>query len=184
MFIAKKNFVKEFRFPVVPWPHGWGEESLLTLKIYQSGYSIGYTSNVIVIHLKFGRKEKVEGIVPKFDYKLPLDYQKILDLAETDIKITGGKVSAKEWEACKVAGLGVIYYAKKGKEFTFDQFKKFFAQLLAKKSDWSRQLKKVDFESAYRWYRKGIGKWRREELEELFKKLYSTVLEYLRKLQK
>ena len=184
IFIAKKNFVKEFRFPIVPWPNGWGEESLLALKIYQSGYSIGYTSEVVVIHLKFGRKKGVEGIIPNFNYKLPIDYQKILDLVETDIKITGCKVPPKEWKVYKVAGLGVIYYAKKGKEFSFNQFKKFFARLLTKKTEWSKQLKKIDFENAYKWYRKGIGRWRRKELEELFSTLYTTIVNYLKDLQK
>lgn len=181
IFIARKNFVKEFRFPTLPWPNGWGEESLLALKIYRNKYSIGYSSQVIVIHLRFGRKKESKGEIPSFDYELPIDYLKILKIAKINLKKTGCKVPIKDWKIYKLSGLGVIHFARKGKEFTFKQFKNFFDKLLAKKSDWSKQLKKVDLESAYKWYRKGIGRIRKEEVEEFSRRVYKTLSSFLKK---
>ena len=80
---------------------------MLALKIKES---IGYTSDVIVIHLKFGRKKKLTGEIPQFDYKLPIPYDEILRLSETDIKRTGCKVNMREWVTFKLAALLSIHY--------------------------------------------------------------------------
>jgi len=109
VFLARKKVIEKYRFPIVPWPNGWGEETLLALKIKES---IGYTSDVIVIHLKFGRRKKLTGEIPQFDYKLPIPYDEILRLSETDIKRTGCKVNMREWVTFKLAALLSIHSLK------------------------------------------------------------------------
>lgn len=109
VFLARKRVIEKYRFPIVPWPNGWGEETLLAMKIRES---IGYTSDVIVIHLKFGRKRKLKGIIPQFDYRLPIPYDDIIRLSEISVRRTGCKVGKREWITFKLAALVSIHSIK------------------------------------------------------------------------
>lgn len=143
VFLARKKLIENYRFPIVPWPNGWGEETLLALKLLKSGETIGYTSDAIVIHLKFGRRLDVRGRLPKFDYPLPLPYAKILRTSETNIKHTGCKVRKREWLKFKLAGIASAYSFKKLKLLNFQKFQN-LSKLLEKKASvtfFERELK-------------------------------------------